>query len=133
MLRNYKNIIWTVLISLMSFLGCEYTTIINSETKEVIDFELAGTSYWQLQHEDGEAVARVILQMYAYYDGIVEGVWFHGKVMDHDTYEFISEDSVYIGHFVERADSTFSIYRQDGYENRPEYPKWAMWVTNENL
>ena len=133
MLRNYKNIIWTVLISLMSFLGCEYTTIINSETEEVIDFELAGTSYWQLQHEDGEAVARVILQMYAYYDGIVEGVWFHGKVMDHDTYEFISEDSVYIGHFVERADSTFSIYRQDGYENRPEYPKWAMWVTNENL
>ena len=131
MLRNYKNIIWTVLISLMSFLGCEYTTIIISETKEVIDFELAGTSYWQLQHEDGEAVARVILQMYAYYDGVVEGVWFHGKVMDHDTYELISEDSVYIGHFVERADSTFSIYRQDGYANRPEFPKWAMWVTSE--
>ena len=132
MLRNYKNIIWTVLISLMSFLGCEYTTIINSETEEVIDFELAGTSYWQLQHEDGEAVARVILQMYAYYDGIVEGVWFHGKVMDHDTYEFISEDSVYIGHFVERADSNFSIYRQDGYADRPEGPYWAMWVTSKN-
>ena len=137
MLRNYKNIIWTVLISLMFFLGCEYTTIINSEIEEYPAFELAGTSYWQLQHEgegdDRKPIARVILQMYAYYDGVVDEVWFHGKIMDGITYEFISEDSVYIGHFVGRADSTFTIYKQDGYDNRPEYPKWAMWVTSEIL
>ena len=135
MLRNYKNIIWTVLISLMFFLRCEYNTILNSETEVFPVFELAGTSYWQLQHEgEGDKrkpIARVILQMYAYYDGVVDEVWFHGKVLDGITYEFISEDSVYIGHFVGRADSTFSIYRQDGYANRPEYPKWAMWITSE--
>ena len=119
----------TMLIMLL-FSGCE-NNLLNSEESPV--FELAGTSYWQLQHEgegdDRHAVARVILQMYAYYDGVVEEVWFHGKIMDKDTYELISQDSVYIGHFVDRADSTFSIYRQDGYANRPEYPKWSMWVT----
>ena len=116
------------------FLGCDYSTII-MPTEEYPAFELAGTSYWQLQHEgegdDRKPVARAILQMYAYYDGVVEEVWFHGKIMDRITYEFISEDSVYIGHFVGRADSTFTIYKQDGYANRPEYPKWAMWVTSE--
>ena len=115
-------------------MGCDYSTIM-MPTEEFPVFELAGTSYWQLQHEgEGdkrEPIARVILQMYAYYDGVVEGVWFHGKIMDGITYEFISEDSVYIGHFVGRADSTFTIYKQDGYANRPEYPKWAMWVTSE--
>ena len=116
-----------MLLAIMFFLGCEYNTILNSESDVV--FELAGSAVWQLQHEDGVAVARVILDMHAYYDGIVEEVWFHGKVMDRDTYELLSQDSVYIGHFVERADSTFSIYRQDGYDNRPEYPKWSMWVT----
>ena len=120
------------LLFLLSLFGCSYNTILNSETEEFPLFELAGTSYWQLQHEDGEPIARVILQMYAYYDGVVDEVWFHGKIMDRDTYELISEDSVYIGHFVERADSTFSIYRQDGYDNRPEHPKWAMWVTSES-
>ena len=122
------------IVLLMSFLGCEYTTIV-MPTIEYPDFELAGTSYWQLQHEgegdDRKPIARVILQMYAYYDGVVDEVWFHGKVMDGITYEFISEDSVYIGHFVGRADSTFTIYKQDGYDNRPEYPKWAMWITSE--
>jgi len=121
-----------VIILLVFFSGCEYNTIVNSEVEVVPVFELAGSAVWQLQHEDGEAVARVMLDMNAYYYGIVEKVWFHGKIMDHDTYEFISEDSVYIGHFAERADSTFSIYRQDGYANRPEYPKWSMWVTNED-
>ena len=115
-------------------MACNYTTII-MPTEEYPDFELAGTSYWQLQHEgEGDKrkpIARVILQMYAYYDGVVEEVWFHGKIMDGITYEFISEDSVYIGHFVGRADSTFTIYKQDGYDNRPEYPKWSMWVTSE--
>ena len=120
-----------ILIILISFLiGCNPYT--QYETEEYPVFELAGTSYWQLQHEgegdDRKPVARVIIQIYAYYDGIVDDVWFHGKIMDGITYEFISEDSVYIGHFVESADSTFSIYRQDGYANRPEYPKWAMWV-----
>ena len=114
---------------LILLLGCE-NNVLNSEESPV--FELAGTSYWQLQHEgegdDRHAVARVILQMYAYYDGVVEEVWFHGKIMDKDTYELISQDSVYIGRFVDKADSTFSIYRQDGYANRPEYPKWSMWV-----
>jgi len=119
------------ILILLALLGCEYTTILNSDTDEFPLFELAGTSYWQLQHEDGEPVARAILMMYAYYDGVVDDVWFHGKIMDRDTYELISEDSVYIGHFVEKADSTFSIYRQDGYDNRPEHPKWAMWVTSE--
>ena len=116
------------------FMGCNYSTII-MPTEEFPIFELAGTSYWQLQHEgegeDRKPIARIILQMYAYYDGIVEGVWFHGKIMDYDTYDLISQDSVYIGHFVERADSIFSIYRQDGYENRPSSLKWAMWVTSE--
>ena len=106
------------------FIACNYTTII-MPTEEYPDFELAGTSYWQLQHEgegdDRKPIARAILQMYAYYDGVVDDVWFHGKVMDGITYEFISEDSVYIGHFVGRADSTFTIYKQDGYDNRPEY------------
>ena len=115
-------------------MACNYTTII-MPIEEYPDFELAGTSYWQLQHEgegdDRKPIARVILQMYAYYDGVVDEVWFHGKVMDKITYELISEDSVYIGHFVGRADSTFTIYKQDGYDNRPEYPKWAMWVTSE--
>ena len=115
-------------------MGCDYSTII-MPTEEFPVFELAGTSYWQLQHEgegdDRKPIARVILQMYAYYDGVVDEVWFHGKVLDGITYEFISEDSVYIGHFVGRADSTFTIYKQDGYDNRPEYPKWAMWVTSE--
>ena len=131
-----KNINLLLAFTLIYCIGCEYNTIM-MPTEEYPDFELAGTSYWQLQHEgegdDRKPIARVILQMYAYYDGVVEEVWFHGKVMDGITYEFISEDSVYIGHFVGRADSTFSIYKQDGYANRPEYPKWAMWVTNENL
>ena len=121
-----------VIILLVFFSGCEYNTIVNSEVEVVPVFELAGSAVWQLQHEDGAAVARVILDMNAYYDGIVDEVWFHGKIMDRDTYELISQDSVYIGHFVERADSTFSIYRQDGYENRPSHPKWSMWVTNEH-
>ena len=116
-------------------MGCDYSTIIMPTEEEYPDFELAGTSYWQLQHEgegdDRKPIARVILQMYAYYDGVVDEVWFHGKIMDRITYELISEDSVYIGHFVGRADSTFTIYKQDGYDNRPEYPKWAMWVTSE--
>ena len=116
----------------MFLLGCEYTHIYNSEVEEIPVFELAGKSYWQLQHEDGKPVARAILMMYAYYDGVVEEVWFHGKVMDGITYEFISEDSVYIGHFVGRADSTFTIYKQDGYADRPEYPKWSMWVSSES-
>jgi len=120
------------LLFLLSLFGCSYNTILNSETEEFPLFELAGTSYWQLQHEDGEPIARVILQMYAYYDGVVDEVWFHGKIMDRITYELISQDSVYIGHFVGRADSTFTIYKQDGYANRPDYPKWAMWVTSES-
>ena len=127
---NKKN-----LIILLALLGCEYTTILNSDIEEFPLFELAGTSYWQLQHEgegdDRKPIARVILQMYAYYDGVVDEVWFHGKIMDRVTYELIPEDSVYIGHFVGRADSTFTIYKQDGYENRPSSPKWAMWVTGE--
>ena len=117
------------------FTGCDYSTVINSETIKYPDFELAGKSYWQLQHEgegdDRKPIARAILQMYAYHDGVVEEVWFHGKIMDGITYELISQDSVYIGHFVGRAESTFTIYKQDGYDNRPEYPKWAMWVTSE--
>ena len=115
-------------ILIMLLLGCE-NNVLNSETEFPV-FELAGRAAWQLQHEDGQAVARVMLDMYAYCDGIVEDVWFHGKVMDGVTYELISQDSVYIGHFVERADSNFSIYRQDGYANRPEYPKWSMWVAH---
>ena len=128
-----KGLIAALLIC--HFTGCDYSTVINSETIKYPDFELAGKSYWQLQHEgegdDRKPIARAILQMYAYFDGVVEEVWFHGKIMDGITYEFISEDSVYIGHFVESADSTFTIYKQDGYDNRPEYPKWAMWVTSE--
>jgi len=118
------------ILPLLFVFACQYTNILNSETEDTPLFELSGRAVWQLQHEDGEPVARVMLDMYAYYDGIVEDVWFHGKIMDRDNYEFISEDSVYIGHFVERADSIFSIYKQDGYENRPVSPKWAMWVTN---
>ena len=132
-MSKYTYALLTIILS-MSFLGCDYTTTI-MPTEEFPLFELAGTSYWQLQHEgegdDRKPIARVILQMYVYYDGVVDGVWFHGKIMDGITYEFISEDSVYIGHFVESADSTFTIYKQDGYDNRPEYPKWAMWVTSE--
>ena len=128
-----KGLIAALLIC--HFTGCDYSTVINSETIKYPDFELAGKSYWQLQHEgegdDRKPIARAILQMYAYFDGVVEEVWVHGKIMDGITYEFISEDSVYIGHFVGRADSTFTIYKQDGYDNRPEYPKWAMWVTSE--
>ena len=123
------------LLFLLSLFGCSYNTILNSETEEFPVFELAGTSYWQLQHEgigdDRKPIARVILQMYAYYDGVVDEVWFHGKIMDRITYELISQDSVYIGHFVGRADSTFTIYKQDGYDNRPVNPKWAMWITSE--
>jgi hypothetical protein len=123
-------------IALMFFMKCEYNTILSSEVEALPVFKLGGRAIWQLQHEgegeDRHPVARVMLDMRAYYDGIVEGVWFHGKLMDYDTYELISEDSVYIGHFVERADSIFSIYKQDGYENRPVLPRWAMWVTSEN-
>ena len=119
------------ILPLLFVFACQYTNILNSETEVPPLFELGGRAVWQLQHEDGEPVARVMLDMRAYYNGIAEGVWFHGKLMDYDTYELISQDSVYIGHFVERADSIFSIYRQDGYENRPEYPKWTMWITNQ--
>ena len=130
---TYTHALLTIILS-MSFLGCDYTNTI-MPIEEFPLFELAGTSYWQLQHEgegdDRKPIARVILQMYVYYDGVVDEVWFHGKIMDGITYELISEDSVYIGHFVGRADSTFTIYKQDGYDNRPEYPKWAMWVTSE--
>jgi len=115
-------------ILFMLLIGCE-NNVLNSEIESPV-FELAGRAVWQLQYEDGQAVARVMLDMYAYYDGIVEDVWFHGKVLDGVTYELISEDSVYIGHFIERADSNFSIYRQDGYADRPEYPKWSMWVVH---
>ena len=119
-----------ILLLLFTY-GCEEHIYDNEP-----DFQLAGTAYWQLQHEgegdDRQAVARVILQMYAYYDGIVEDVWFHGKIVDKDSYELISKDSVYIGYFVERADSTFSIYRQDGYDNRPVGSRWSMWVTASN-
>ena len=123
------NKAFSIVIMLMFFLSCEYNTILNPEIEVPPTFELAGRAAWQLQHEDGEPVARVMLDMYAYYDGIIDDVWFHGKIMDKDNYEFISQDSVYIGHFVERADSIFSIYKQDGYENRPSSPKWAMWIT----
>jgi len=112
------------------FMACDYSTII-MPTEEFPVFELSGRAVWQLQHENGEPVARVMLDMRAYYDGIVDDVWFHGKLIDYDTYDLISQDSVYIGHFVERADSIFSIYRQDGYDNRPIQPKWSMWVTSE--
>ena len=125
-----RQVIKTTQVSsmlIMLLIGCE-NNVLNSEESPV--FELAGRAVWQLQHEDGQAVARVMLDMYAYYNGVVDEVWFHGKVLDGVTYELISQDSVYIGHFVERADSTFSIYRQDGYANRPEYPKWSMWVAH---
>ena len=115
-------------ILFMLLVSCE-NNVLNSEIESPV-FELAGRAVWQLQHEDGQAVARVMLDMYAYYNGVVDEVWFHGKVLDGVTYELISEDSVYIGHFVDKADSTFSIYRQDGYANRPEYPKWSMWVAH---
>ena len=118
------------ILPLLFVFACQYTNILNSETEVPPLFELGGRAVWQLQHEDGEPVARVMLDMRAYHDGIVDDVWFHGKLMDYDTYNLISQDSVYIGHFVERADSIFSIYRQDGYENRPVLPKWAMWVTS---
>ena len=117
------------ILPLLFVFACQYTNILNSETEVTPLFELGGRAVWQLQHEDGEPVARVMLDMRAYHDGIVDDVWFHGKLMDFDTYDLISQDSVYIGHFVERADSIFSIYKQDGYENRPVYPKWAMWVS----
>ena len=117
------------ILPLLFVFACQYTNILNSETEAPPVFQLGGRAVWQLQHEDGEPVSRVMLDMRAYYDGIVDDVWFHGKLMDFDTYDLISQDSVYIGHFVERADSIFSIYRQDGYENRPSSPKWAMWVT----
>ena len=117
------------ILPLLFVFACQYTNILNSETETPPAFELGGRAVWQLQHEDGEPVARVMLDMRAYHDGIVDDVWFHGKLMDFDTYDLISQDSVYIGHFVERADSIFSIYKQDGYENRPVYPKWAMWVS----
>jgi len=123
------NKAFSIMIILMFFLSCEYNTILNSEMEVPPTFELGGRAVWQLQHEDGEPIARVMLDMRAYHDGIVDDVWFHGKLMDFDTYDLISQDSVYIGHFVEQADSIFSIYKQDGYENRPVYPKWAMWVT----
>jgi len=122
------------ILPLLFIFACQYTNIMNSETEDTPLFELSGRAVWQLQHEgkgdDRKPVARVMLDMRAYHDGIVDDVWFHGKLMDYDTYDLISEDSVYIGHFVERADSIFSIYRQDGYGNRPSSPKWAMWVTN---
>ena len=124
------NKAFSIVIIQMFFLSCEYNTIFSSEIEAPPVFELGGRAVWQLQHEDGEPVSRVMLDMRAYHDGIVDDVWFHGKLMDYDTYDLISEDSVYIGHFVERADSIFSIYRQDGYENRPVLPKWAMWVTS---
>ena len=117
------------ILPLLFVFGCQYINILNSETEAPPLFELSGMAVWQLQHEDGEPVARVMLDMRAYHDGIVDDVWFHGKLMDYDTYDLISQDSVYIGHFVERADSIFSIYKQDGYENRPVSPKWTMWVT----
>ena len=118
------------ILPLLFVFACQYTNILNSETETTPLFELGGRAVWQLQHEDGEPVSRVMLDMRAYHDGIVDDVWFHGKLMDFDTYDLISQDSVYIGHFVERADSIFSIYKQAGYENRPVYPKWAMWVTS---
>jgi hypothetical protein len=118
------------ILPLLFVFGCQYTNILNSETETPPLFELSGRAVWQLQHEDGEPIARVMLDMRAYYDGIVDDVWFHGKLMDYDTYDLISQDSVYIGHFVERADSIFSIYKQDGYDNRPVLPKWSMWVTS---
>jgi hypothetical protein len=123
------NKAFSIIIMLMFVFACQYTNILNSDTEAPPTFELGGRAVWQLQHEDGEPIARVMLDMRAYHDGIVDDVWFHGKLMDYDTYDLISQDSVYIGHFVERADSIFSIYRQDGYENRPVYPKWAMWVS----
>ncbi len=117
------------ILPLLFVFACQYTNILNSETETPPAFELGGRAVWQLQHEDGEPVSRVMLDMRAYHDGIVDDVWFHGKLMDFDTYDLISQDSVYIGHFVERADSIFSIYKQDGYENRPELPQWSMWVS----
>jgi len=93
-------------------------------------FQLAGRAVWQLQHEDGSPIARVMLDMYAYYEGVVENVWFHGKIMDNQSLNIISQDSVFIGFFEIAADSNFSIYRQDGYQDRPDNPKWSMWVTH---
>ena len=126
-IKIYKSTQMGTMLLMLLFSGCE-NNVLNSEESPV--FELAGRAVWQLQHEDGQAVARVMLDMYAYYNGVVDEVWFHGKVLDGVTYELISQDSVYIGHFVDKADSTFSIYRQDGYANRPEYPKWSMWVAH---
>ena len=113
---------------LLFLIGCNDSIV--SPEEEQVEFTVAGWAYWQLQHEDGDPVARVMLDMYAYYDGVVDDVWFHGKIFDYETFEHISEDSVYIGHFEDSADTLFSIYKQDGYNDRP-YGRWSMWVSSE--
>ena len=49
-MANEMNNIKIYLFLLLLFMACNYTTII-MPTEEYPDFELAGTSYWQLQHE----------------------------------------------------------------------------------
>lgn len=111
------------------------------EVDNLVPFEMAGGTYWALQYVDGEPKARVMLDAVVTLKepGIYENVWIHGKLKDGETLKFISEDSsrlyndgIYIERFYEvgqRGEAEFAFYTQDGYDGRPVFPKWAMWVT----
>ncbi len=129
---------WILLIGLI-FFSCE--DIVVNEINNLVPFEIAGRAYWALQYVNGEPKARVMLDMVATLrePGIYENVWVHGKLKDGETLEFISEDSSRLyndGIYIERFYGTgqegraeFAFYTQDGYDNRPIFPQWAMWVT----
>lgn len=123
---------WKYLLFLL-LISCN--SMLDNDVLEKNHWEYSGTAYWQLQNEEGQAVARVIVEMKAY-DGVTDNVWFHGRFMSRDTtfkdsivYISISEDSVYIGDFDTVFDTLFSIYSQDGYINRPYPGYWSMWAT----
>ena len=129
--------IWVLWIALIFFSCEDKVTIID----DLVPFEMAGRAYWALQYVGGEPKAMAMLDMVAYLreQGTYENVWVHGKLMDGETLDFISEDSsrlyndgVYIERFYEVGQvgtAEFAFYTQDGYGNRPLFPKWSMWIT----
>lgn len=131
-----------LIIMVVLILSCGKNFIVEENYyNDVTPFEMFGRAYWALQYVDGEPKARVFLNAAVTQIelGQYENVWVHGKLKNGVTLVTISEDSsrlynngIYIERFYEAGQegtAEFVFYTQDGYDNRPILPHWAMWVT----
>ena len=98
------------------------------EENHIFDI-VRSSAEWYLE----DNIANMVLNMKVV-NGEVEDVWFHGQLETTDSLGLmfiVSEDSVYIDSFNIVFDTTFSIYSQVGYKNRPSPAYITMWVTYE--